>query len=767
MAIQFARIEIVSRSKGGNACCKGAYNARTIIQDELTNIKYDFSKRGDNVYHTILLPNHVSKKFKDPKILMNEVEKSEKRKNSQLLKDIVIALPDDKELTLEDRIAITHEIIEEMAWVKNGLGVQVDIHKPHKGEKNWHAHLLLTTRKFSEDGKNLGAKAVDLNPQFKNTKGGKGFIIPEAEMIHEKAKGIIDRYFEKLGLDNRVDAIGAIAQQHIGPVRMRSLINKTVEENELVKDANLKIIKEANSLLDHITKYQAIFSKKDVQHALQKVEDETIQTEVIEQVMNSPRLVKLYHQDGKATNYYTTACVRAEELRACRVADKVNQHTNYDNILTFKKDIENLTNVSELQREALKTILITDKGVRILRGRAGTGKSHVLGIAYRLATSRRQNVIGLAPTHKAASGLKDQGYQDCHTVKGFLFKLYNNRINLPRNSLLVVDEAGMVGTSDYLELFKVARKYNCGVILAGDERQLTSIERSGMFEVFAGKFGSYVLSDIRRQSQAWGRQMAMCFAEEDIVGGVQLLAKNQGLKFNGILQQSIDRLVNDWSNSQFSVEERLIITVGNKEVAALTLQIRKLLKEQKVLTGMEYRRTSFDQQLGKEISEDYMKGDRIIFKTSNKELQTKNGEFATLIEVNQNKFIAKTDKGQIITFNPQDINFKQAYASTVYKAQGSSIKNVYVLHNLAGNSRSSYVEMTRHVEQVGLYANMDATKGAVGLISQLSRINDKSASIGFLTSKDLIPEKNNKQPGFLEKASSWLKSVTINIRLLA
>ncbi|KJV76906.1 mobA/MobL family protein [Rickettsia hoogstraalii str. RCCE3] len=66
---------------------------------------------------------------------MNEVERIEKRKNSQLLKDIVIALPDDKELDLQDRITITHEIIEEMAWVKNGLGVQVDIHKPHDGEK--------------------------------------------------------------------------------------------------------------------------------------------------------------------------------------------------------------------------------------------------------------------------------------------------------------------------------------------------------------------------------------------------------------------------------------------------------------------------------------------------------------------------------------------------------------------------------------------------------------------------------------------------------
>ncbi len=451
--------------------------------------------------------------------------------------------------------------------------------------------------------------------------------------------------------------------------------------------------------------------------------------------MNSPRLVKLYHQDGKATNYYTTIEVRAEELRLMRIADKVNQRTHYDNIYAFKKDIENLTNVSDLQREALKTILVTDQGVRILRGRAGTGKSHVLGIAYRLATSRRQNVIGLAPTHKAASELKDKGYEQCHTVKGFLFKLYNNRIKLPRNSLLVVDEAGMVETSDYLELFKVARKYNCHIILAGDERQLTSIERSGMFEVFASKFGSYVLSDIRRQSQLWGRQMAMCFAEGDIVGGVQLLSKNQGLKFNGILQQSIDRLVNDWSNSQFPVEERLIITVGNKEVAALNLEIRKLLKEQNVLMGKEYRRTAFDVQLNKEISEDYMAGDRIIFKTSNKELQTKNGEFANLIEVSQNKFIAKTDKGQTIIFNPQDINFKHGYASTVYKAQSASIKDVYVLHNLAGNSRSSYVEMTRHVEKIGLYANMDATKGAVGLISQLSRINDKSASIGFVPTK--------------------------------
>ena len=48
MAIQFARIEIVGRSSGGNACCKGAYNARTKVKDQQTGVIYNFSKKGDN-----------------------------------------------------------------------------------------------------------------------------------------------------------------------------------------------------------------------------------------------------------------------------------------------------------------------------------------------------------------------------------------------------------------------------------------------------------------------------------------------------------------------------------------------------------------------------------------------------------------------------------------------------------------------------------------------------------------------------------------------
>jgi Ti-type conjugative transfer relaxase TraA len=735
-----------------------------IIKDHQTNVTYNFVRKGDNVYHTVLLPSYVDERFKDPEILMNEVESAEKRKNSQLLKDVVIALPDDKELDLQDRTAITHEIIEEMAWVKNGLGVQVDIHKPHNGERNWHAHLLVTTRRFTQDGKSLGAKAVDLNPEFKKV-NSKAFIIPESQMIHQRAKEVMNRYFAKLGLENRVDSISMMPQQHLGPVRMRGIINEIAEQNELRKLAHLKIIKDSDGVLNRIIRHQSIFSKQDVVRAVKEIQGKEEKQKLIQGVLNSDRLVKLYNEDGKDTKYYTTCDIREEETRLLRIANKIHDNINYHivgNIASLKEDIAKLSNISESQREALQHILLTINGITILRGRAGTGKSQILATAYKLVTHHGQNIIGLSPTHKGVSELKSKGYQQCYTVKGFLFKLHNGRITLPNNSLLVVDEAGMVSNSDYLELFKIARSSNCNLILAGDEKQLTSIERGGMFEIFASTFGSYVLSDIRRQSQQWAREMALCFAKSDIAAGLLLLERHNGLKIDHTLEESMARLINDWNDSIFNLQERLIITVGNKEVDSINQGIRELLKVSGILTGKEYRRFILESKSDKQY-EDYMVGDRILFKVTDKELQIENGEFATLVSVNDNKFVAKTDQGREIAFNPEEISFKHGYASTVFKAQGASIKDVYVLHNLSGNVRNSYVEMTRHVEQVKLYYNRQATRNMASLISQLARIDNRLASMHFKTLEDLNKMHEDKNPTIINKLGNWFKYVANDI----
>ncbi|KJV73053.1 AAA domain protein [Orientia tsutsugamushi str. TA763] len=730
MVIQFSRIEFLRRSEGGDSCRKAAYNARTIVENEKTGIKYNFSRKKDNVYHTVLIPDYVNQDFKNIQTLMNEVERTAKDPNSQLLKDIVIALPDDKELNLEHRIELTHRIVDAMEWVQNGLGVQIDIHKSQT-EENWHAHILLTMRRFREDGTGLGDRAVNLNQKCR-TFNGKKFVIRDSEMIHEKVKEIINAFFSKLGLPNRVKDISKVPEKHIGPTRIRNLITEVLNENELRKEAHLKIINDADVITDSITHYKSIFTKQDVEKAVKDIPDLTAREQLVQKVLSSNRILELYHDDGESSKYFTTTEVRNEETRIIRIANKINDQVYYNDIYNLKSDIEGLANVSEEQKQALRHILLSTSGVRVLRGRAGTGKSHVLAKAHKLATKRGQNVIGLAPTHKAVSELRSKGYTEVYTVKGFL---YNRKKIFMQDSLIVVDEAGMVGTKAYAELFRVVRNNYCQLILAGDEKQLASIERGGMFEMLSNNFGSHVLIDIRRQSENWSREAAMKFAESNILSGITLLRQNKCVKFDNTLQDSISKLIYDWSLSKFKLHEKLVITVRNKDVDILNSSIRSLLKANGTLQGTEYRRSIAGRK------ESYMAGDRIVFQKSDKDLQIQNSEFATLTSVSKNKFIAKTDAGKKVSFDPSKIQFKHGYASTVYKVQGASIKDVYVLHNGISNISSSYVAMTRHIEKLQLYCNKKATVSINSLINQLSRPNDKSASITLKTAHDLEKER--------------------------
>ncbi|WP_223844985.1 AAA family ATPase [Orientia tsutsugamushi] len=575
-------------------------------------------------------------------------------------------------------------------------------------------------------------------------------------MIHEKVKEIINAFFAKLGLSNRVDEISAVPQKHIGPTRIRSLINEVVNENELRKEAHLKIINDADVITDSITHYKSIFTKQDVEKAVKDIPDLTAREQLVQKVLSSNRILELYHDDGESSKYFTTIEVRNEETRIIRIANKINNRVYYNDIYNLKSDIEGLANVSEEQKQALRHILLSTSGVRVLRGRAGTGKSYVLIKAHELATNRGQKVIGLAPTHKAVSELRSKGYTEVYTVKGFL---YNRKKIFMQDSLIVVDEAGMVGTKAYAELFRVVRNNNCQLILAGDEKQLASIERGGMFEMLSNIFGSHVLVNIRRQSENWSREAAMEFAESNILSGITLLRQNNSVRFDNTLQDSMSKLIYNWSLSKFKPHEKLVITVRNKDVDILNSSIRSLLKANGTLKGTEYERSIAERK------KSYMAGDRIVFQKSYKDLQIQNSEFATLTSVSKNKFIAKTDTGKEVSFDPSEIQFKHGYASTVYKVQGASIKDVYVLHNGVSNISSSYVAMTRHIKSLKLYCNKEATGSINSLINQLSRPNEKSASITLKTAHDFEKERTKTTvfSKVFSKVENWFKSIINDI----
>ena len=743
MAIEFAKIRFVGKSTNGNACNSSAYNARSKIVDEKTGEIFDYTKRGGNVYHEILLPKYVDNKFKDISILSNEVERMEKRKDSQLYAEFLLPLDKDLDqkdpMTLEIYKSQIYEYIERKGWIKEGLGVQIDIHKPHEGQDNWHCHGLITTRRFLDTGLGLETKkARDVFLPIKN-----GF----AQDKEDHNNGVLWRDvqnddYKARGMLNRVDAIGKSPQEHIGPVRMRSVMNAAVHRNEERKEANIKYLNSGVRVLESVTRHMSVFNRRDLERAVKIVPDSKFREKLVEDALSSKSLISLYDENGKETGYYTTTGIRAEESKLLRLSGYIegsknvislggNKSVNIANELIQEADKA----LSKEQSEALSHLLLGNSGVRILRGRAGTGKSYVLGKVASVADGVGVNVVGLAPTHKARSELAKVGYEQNDTVKGMLFKLNNGRFELPRGSLIVLDEAGMVGNDDYQELLRVAAGRKCNIILSGDEKQLASVQRGGMFEVFADRYGSVSMLNIQRQDEAWGRAVAMAFSNGEVRSGVSILQEKNRIIESVTKDDSMQGLLADWSKSKEPIADRLIIAVTNRDVNALNHGARQYLKLSGDLRGAEIA-------VG---GNHYMKGDRILIKETNKDLGLVNGDFATIIHASKERFVIAledtnkaNDNSKLVEFNPSNYGgFRHGYATTVFKAQGASILDVFVFHDGFAGIRNSYVALSRNVRNLRLYINNEATKSIGQLIKQLGHDPEIGSSLSYFSKQDL------------------------------
>ena len=153
MAIYHFSAQIISRSNGSSAVGSSAYRSGEKLEDERTGLIHDYTRKSGVEYTEILTPENAPEWASERSRLWNEVEKIEKSKNSQLSREINIALP--KELSLKEQIKLTREFTQD-TFVNKGMVADIAIHDNKKG--NPHAHIMLTVRPFNEQGE-WGAKS--------------------------------------------------------------------------------------------------------------------------------------------------------------------------------------------------------------------------------------------------------------------------------------------------------------------------------------------------------------------------------------------------------------------------------------------------------------------------------------------------------------------------------------------------------------------------------------------------------------------------------
>ena len=118
MAIYHYSIKIISRGKGQSAIAAAAYRAGEKITSEYDGRISDYTRKGGIVHTEIMLPDNAPAEYQDRAVLWNAVEKIEKAKNSQLAREIQLALP--VELSHMQNVNLVREYVKKN-FTDNGM----------------------------------------------------------------------------------------------------------------------------------------------------------------------------------------------------------------------------------------------------------------------------------------------------------------------------------------------------------------------------------------------------------------------------------------------------------------------------------------------------------------------------------------------------------------------------------------------------------------------------------------------------------------------
>jgi ATP-dependent exoDNAse (exonuclease V) alpha subunit len=154
------------------------------------------------------------------------------------------------------------------------------------------------------------------------------------------------------------------------------------------------------------------------------------------------------------------------------------------------------------QQAMVRDLCQGGQGVAVVVGRAGTGKTFALGIARHAWQLDGYRLLAAAPTGIATISSQGEGFEDVATYDRLLGDLDGGREQLDVRTVLVIDEAGMVGSRKLGRLLEHGQQAQSKVVLVGDDRQLVPIDAGSGFRALRLRLGASELVENRRQHQA-------------------------------------------------------------------------------------------------------------------------------------------------------------------------------------------------------------------------------------------------------------------------
>ncbi len=767
MAIYHLHVKVLGRKAGSSAVASAAYRSASRLRDERIERSHDFSAKRGVVHSEVLLPDGAPEHWRDRERLWNDLEAFEKRKDAQLAREVEFALP--RELSQTRGIELARDFVQS-EFVASGMIADLNVHWDigEDGSPKPHAHVMLTMRSIDEDG--FGPKMRDWN----STQMIERWRERWAELANERLADLdidtrIDhRSLEAQGIDLEPQSqIGASAQR----IETRSAETRGVEgeavdiadraelHREIAHNNGTRILANPALALDAITQQQSTFTRRDMAMFAHRHSDGLEQfNAVMNALESSPDLVEL-GSDGRGMERFTTRDMIAAEQRLYAAAERMAERERHairdrDRDIALARAEANSLRLSGEQQDALSHI--TDgHDLTLVIGHAGTGKSAMLGVAREAWEAAGYRVRGAALSGIAAENLEGGSGIASRSIASMEHGWQQGRDMLSARDVLIIDEAGMVGTRQMERVLSHAAEAGAKIVLVGDPQQLQAIKAGAALRSLHERHGGAEIGDVRRQRDIWQRDATRDLAAARIGSALEAYRAHGMVHEAATRQDARENLIERWDRERQirPDQSHIILTHTNDEVRVLNEAARERMREAGDL-GEEVRVT-VDRGM-----RHFASGDRVMFLQNERGLGVKNGTLGTVEKVDTRTMTVHTDDGRSVSFNFKDYDrLDHGYAATIHKAQGMTVDRTYVLATPGMDAHGAYVALSRHREGVDLHYGTDDFANANRLVRTLSRDRSKDMASDYETADPARLYAERRGITFRERVAEIVKRI--------
>ncbi|MEG3619491.1 AAA family ATPase [Magnetovibrio sp. PR-2] len=792
-----------------------AYTSRSRMHDPVleelggTKHTFDFSDRKDELYTSVLLmPPHAPETLKNnPEIVWGTAQEAEVakstgqyRKNAQLAKCGTVHFNRVSRVSLWGQVACLEAFCKQQ-FVDPGLVVQIDVHPygsplyPDQNDEDQtkislefehypntkiidvsripdeplcdtehilrlsdgrhfiympHAHLTISTRTVTPDGFSK-RKARHLNPSFANGRVIDGDDWTDQWVLHQ------NEWYSARSVSARVVKTSSYDRKYVGKAHNTAA---GLEEAEVIRVETLRRLQEEpDFLLDLALEHQATFSVQDLRYILRRAGMTPREAQRYADIaFERSDVIKLHDvMTSKVREIYTRTDVRHQERLVLQLTDAIKARRFSIKEEAFHDAIASRTMNAE-QVEAFRRHVSGD-GITFTQGRAGAGKSYMLGAVREAHEASGYDVIGLAPTNSVASDMKEDGFAAAATVHVAVFRGEKGKLDWNEHSLVIVDEAGMLDTEVTLKLLNQVAKSGAKLVMVGDDRQLSSVRRGGMWPLMTDRHDTSLMNQINRQVTDCQKSASIAFSEGRVGDAIRAYDDQGYVHWNGNLDQALGDLLQKFEQDlEMSPDMvRFIYVSTNTTVNTVNAEVHGMRVRRGEVTNIHEFKTERGPIL-------MGIGDRIQFYENQKQDGIINGLMGIVISVLPEEIQVKTDSGEHVSINPTEYqNFGHGYAGTVYRGQGKTVGQSYCLYDnkFAWSAKSAYVAMTRHKKQVDLFVPRDLAPDFEHLVRQVSREGRDGASLNWATEAEMVEfrhiAKTNSSPSEDPYKTTWGK----------